>query len=294
MAQQTISVGINANDGTGDPIRTSFIKTNQNFTELYGTIAGSVPAGPTGAIQFNDSAVFGGDANITTDGSNLTVAQSLFVTGRAVIGDPGTEDSGVNINGTTYESSFKVSDIDGTNIAQSIFHRHSLTLGPLHVFARSNSNSNSHATVTTGQDLGSAYAAGWTGSNYKLFGDWRFEVDAGTVSDTSAPGRWILATTPNGSIAPVDAVTVQQDAQVNLIASLTAQSNTAIPANGTLGAGLMVSSTANFGIFFGSGAPTISAAKGSLYLRSDGSGTGDRMYVATDGAGTWTAVTTAA
>jgi hypothetical protein len=67
---------------------------------------------------------------------------------------------------------------------------------------------------------------------------------------------------------------------------------TAIPAGGTAGAGLLVSSTANFGVFFGSGAPTLSAAKGSLYLRSDGSGATDRFYINTDGGTTWTAGTT--
>lgn len=35
MAQQTIGVGTTANDGTGDPLRTAFIKSNANFTELY-------------------------------------------------------------------------------------------------------------------------------------------------------------------------------------------------------------------------------------------------------------------
>jgi hypothetical protein len=69
---------------------------------------------------------------------------------------------------------------------------------------------------------------------------------------------------------------------------------TAIPAGGTAGAGLKLSSTTNFGVFFGSGAPTLAAAKGSLYMRSDGSTTNDRMYVNTDGSTTWTAVTTAA
>jgi hypothetical protein len=48
------------------------------------------------------------------------------------------------------------------------------------------------------------------------------------------------------------------------------------------------------GVYFGSGAPTVSAAKGSLYLRSDGSGVNDRMYVNTDAGTTWTAVTTVA
>ena len=82
--------------------------------------------------------------------------------------------------------------------------------------------------------------------------------------------------------------------KVTAASSITANSGTAIPAGGTAGAGVMVSSTANFGMFFGSGAPTLSAAKGSLYLRSDGSTTNDRAYINTDGSTTWTALTTAA
>ena len=69
---------------------------------------------------------------------------------------------------------------------------------------------------------------------------------------------------------------------------------TAIPAGGTAGAGVTVSSTANFGVFFGSGAPTLTAAKGSLYLRSDGTTVNDRMYVNTNGSTTWTNVVTSA
>jgi len=75
---------------------------------------------------------------------------------------------------------------------------------------------------------------------------------------------------------------------------VTAFSGTAIPAGGTAGSGLTVSSTSNFGVFFGSGAPSLAAAKGSLYLRSDGSGTADRCYVNTDGSTTWTNLVTAA
>lgn len=44
----------------------------------------------------------------------------------------------------------------------------------------------------------------------------------------------------------------------------------------------------------GSGAPTFAAAKGSLYLRTDGSSTSTRAYINTDGATTWTSITTAA
>ena len=74
--------------------------------------------------------------------------------------------------------------------------------------------------------------------------------------------------------------------------TVTAVSGTAITAGGA--AGFLATSTASFGVFFGSGAPTVSAAKGSLYLRSDGTGTGDRAYINTNGSTTWTALTTAA
>ena len=71
-------------------------------------------------------------------------------------------------------------------------------------------------------------------------------------------------------------------------------SGTAVPAGGTVGAGYLMSSTTNLGVFFGSGVPTLSAAQGSLYLRTDGSSTSTRMYVNTNGSTTWTAVTTVA
>lgn len=44
----------------------------------------------------------------------------------------------------------------------------------------------------------------------------------------------------------------------------------------------------------GSGAPTYTAAKGSTYLRTDGSSTSTRAYINTDGGTTWTNFTTAA
>ena len=52
--------------------------------------------------------------------------------------------------------------------------------------------------------------------------------------------------------------------------------------------------TGVLGVYFGSGAPTISAPQGSLYLRTDGSSISTRLYVNTNGSTTWTNVTTAA
>ena len=35
MAKQDVNIGVEGNDGTGDSIRESFRKTNENFQELY-------------------------------------------------------------------------------------------------------------------------------------------------------------------------------------------------------------------------------------------------------------------
>ena len=142
---------------------------------------------------------------------------SLALTGtttaeKLIIGNIGTESAGVNINGTTYESLLKVSDIAGTNNAQNILHRHSTTLEPMLLGARSNSNTTSETDITASQKCVSIVGAGYAGSNYKLFGSMNFSADAtGTISNTSAPGRWSVSVTPNGSITPVEVAYIGND-----------------------------------------------------------------------------------
>ena len=75
--------------------------------------------------------------------------------------------------------------------------------------------------------------------------------------------------------------------------TITAQSAVAVPAGGSAGASLLLSSTAALGVYVGSGAPTVSAAQGSFYLRTDGSSSSTRLYVNSNGSTTWVAVTTA-
>ena len=149
--------------------------------------------------------------------SDLASVESI--NGPLVVGDPGTEGSGVDVGGTVYQSTFKVSDIDGTNYAQHIIHRHSTTLGPLRLFARSNSNTSAHADVTAGQDLGSDVSVGWAGSSYKIFGYWQFAADTGTISNTSAPGKWTLHLTPNGSTVPVAVLSVNNAGAITGVGS---------------------------------------------------------------------------
>jgi hypothetical protein len=76
--------------------------------------------------------------------------------------------------------------------------------------------------------------------------------------------------------------------------SLQVAAGDAVPAGGSANVAITASTTAGLGVYFGSGAPTVSAAQGSLYVRTDGSSTSTRLYVNTNGSTTWTNVTTAA
>lgn len=79
MAQQIIDVGNVANDGQGDPLRTAFIKTNQNFTELYNA---------------------GGISGIANGTSNITIAEN----GPIAMAVAGTDDIlTVSVTGATVQ-----------------------------------------------------------------------------------------------------------------------------------------------------------------------------------------------
>jgi len=145
--------------------------------------------------------------------------------------------------------------------------------------------------ITGGNILGGANvnATTHTGTTVSVTGN----ITGGNILG----GANVNATTHTGTTVSVTGnITggnVLSSAVISAVGAATILSATAVPAGGTAGAGYKFSSVANLGIFFGSGAPTLSAAKGSLYLRTDGSTTNNRMYVNTDGATAWTAVTTA-
>lgn len=80
MVQQVINVGNVANDGDGDPLRTAFIKTNQNFTELFniGGVSG-ISNGTSNVNIIEDSVITMSSANV----ANVVVVSG---TGATVLG----------------------------------------------------------------------------------------------------------------------------------------------------------------------------------------------------------------
>ena len=105
MARQEINVGATANDGTGDGIRTAYIKCNDNFQELYNTTITptELPNG-TSNVSVADSAnvtiSIAGSANVVnfagsvseftgniTATGDISVGNSLTITQDVTIGD---------------------------------------------------------------------------------------------------------------------------------------------------------------------------------------------------------------
>ena len=93
MAKQTIDIGVQGNDGTGDSIRESFRKVNENFTQLYQIFGGDT-------IKFTnlDDAPVSYDPNqviiSSNDASKLTARSLTSSDGRITIdtSDDGTID----------------------------------------------------------------------------------------------------------------------------------------------------------------------------------------------------------
>ena len=109
---------------------------------------------------------------------------------------------------------------------------------------------------------------------------------------TGAPAgdlSWLQSGGPT-PLAIVAGTTVQalfRNTGINTLAP-----SVALPAGGALNCGILFSSVANLGLFFGTGAPTFSAAEGSFYSNTTGAA-GARLYVNTSsGSGaTWTPAT---
>ena len=67
-----------------------------------------------------------------------------------------------------------------------------------------------------------------------------------------------------------------------------------VPANGVSSGTIatqvaLIFGSSGPGIYVGSSTPSLTAAQGSLYIRTDGSATQTRLYVNTNGSTTWTA-----
>lgn len=153
--------------------------------------------------------------------------------------------------------------------------------------------------ASAGLQIVNGLTSGWVGlgaQNLTLSGTSNYSIlikNDGTTTQLNAVTGGTVTRAINNVV--VDSVSSAGEAVTGFIqatGTVNALSGSAAIAGGAIAFAL--GSGPVMGIYFGSGAPSITAAKGSLYMRTDGSTTNDRMYVARDSVGTWTAVTTAA
>ena len=119
-------------------------------------------------------------------------------------------------------------------------------------------------------------------ANTTFNGPVRSENGFQTISINATTG----AVTVTGTFGAATSVTT-----LAATGNITADSASALVAGGA-SAFIATNTAVGMGVYVGSGAPTVAAAKGSIYLRSDGSSASTRLYVS-DGGTTWIAVTTA-
>jgi hypothetical protein len=109
MAKQTIFIGQTANDRTGDPLRTAFVKVNSNFDELYARTGDDIQipalAGNTGKVLTTNGTILSWTTNSTTTSQlvNGSKTVSLGSDGNLTLPRSGTIDNYLDTNSNSVE-----------------------------------------------------------------------------------------------------------------------------------------------------------------------------------------------
>lgn len=198
---------------------------------------------------------------------------------RAALTSSGAADSNFTIGNASCK---KVALIGGTGGSAFEFDQ----AGSFSILAAAN------ASVGTGTGGTLFKVAGTAPGNSFLISSGGLLQIGGTTSGSPAlkPASAVLAV----RLADDSADGAITAAAVGASGVVTSANGTAPAAGGSTTCGTKLSSTANLGFYVGTGAPTLSAAKGSIYSNTTAITTTTRLYVNTDGATTWTNLTTAA
>ncbi len=292
----TSALAVGANGAT-NPVFSVNAATGSVATGI--TVIGAAAAGGV-AVNVISS---GSDENVKYDAKGAgTVTIGSVSTGNVVLGTSGHTLTLNNSSGAVTLAAGGLTLTSGSILASS----GNLTL------------TSGNATLTAGNLLLSAGTATVTSANASAFAVGRLGATTpGLVVDASTSTCITgIKVTPKGT---GNGVAIASVGETNVAITLDGNGSGTISLNATGTGGVIVGSstgrtltmagtltsgglvtaavqicTAGPLIYSGSGAPSISAAvKGSLYLCSNGSSTSTRLYVASDNAGTWVAVTTA-
>ncbi len=296
LLKEHMNVSWEAATSSGSPTGSKFQITGTHaaitgtVANIPGSTAGTYVADATDAaapLHMTDTTA----ATSTTTGA-LTVVGGVGIGGKVYIGGNTqlTATSIVSLGGAPNGGS--VFQLQGTtlNTASMSWFRYSADSASARILTYKSRNAalGGHTVLQNFDETFSIVGAGSDGSNYRDNCKIAFEIN-GTPTGGGAdnmPGAIKFATSPSvGAATTAERMKVTDDVVI--------QSNVATPAGGSTSARLLFGTTAGFGIYYGSGAPTVSAASGSLYIRTDNAGASLRLYSNTTGATTWVAITSA-
>jgi hypothetical protein len=249
------------------------------------------------------------------NGAGVPVYKQIDNGGGAAFTDLTVNPGPTNITGATTING--VTNINNNNNANTSINTGTstgtVTIGSVGASGAVNISSADAITLTSAvaADLGSiSLTSTGNGSGILLSapgggtGSVEINTGSGGIVQTATGGDINLSSTGGGA----NQVVIQSDGTAANAITLTA-SDAAGGVTANVGTGnfnvvggsvqLGTASTSYFfqngiGIYAGNGAPAIAAPKGALYLRTDGTGVGDRAYIATDALGGWTNITTGA
>lgn len=277
------TIGIIVQTGTTDFAKRSIAGTSQGIdvANANGT-AGNMTISLSTTLNFTSKTVSGGTFTQPTI-NNPTVSTGTFTNPTVTTG---TFTQPTINNPTIATGTIGTSTISNSTIATATINNSTIDsatfigthVGPLTI------NGSVSAGTAMGFYMGTVPAVKWGGGYTQIYDP------GGTVGisiGSSDPTIYFDNTTSQwrarGSFASIYRI------QTSTI--YVAQSNP-LPAGGSTGMGILISTASNFGIFVGSGAPTLVAGTGSIYMRSDGSSATTRMYSNVNGSTSWTAIVT--
>jgi hypothetical protein len=122
MTRQNINIGINANDGTGDDLRTAMRKVNDNFIDVYsgGAVGATGLTGTTGPIGATGASGLTGSTGPSGGPIGATGATGSF-TQNSTVAISSTPTSILSFNAASYRGAeLLVQVYNNTSIAYSV------------------------------------------------------------------------------------------------------------------------------------------------------------------------------
>jgi hypothetical protein len=281
----------------------------------YGTLVPYSSVGGTSNVTPTLQVAFGGLGGISVQRYSAGVNPGIINISKSAAGTPGTQ-ALVQATDVLGEISFNGSD--GVNFIEGAYIRAEVDATPglndMPTRLTFGTTADGAAAPVTRMTINNAGAVTLTGGLTAPNGNFTTFLSVTTSSasgghflfaDTNTGGQtWQLG--PGAGTAIVDEFNIYNQGVPGLVARFgktgsltltgvpTALAATAVAAGAATQAFVKASSTANLGIYFGTGAPAFSAAKGSLYTNTTATTTTTRLYVNTDGATTWANFTASA